>query len=321
MKEYYLSTHVETFDKLKSLDIGLFDVIFLGDPTCPSYPGNIMVNTDRIMRARDYVKRIREDVEVVLSTFAVPRNKDLDWQIKILDKVYKEVDAVEAHNMGVIRYLGRELKCSNIVAGFFANIYTHKALEVLNDFGVKRAFLNPELSMEEIFYIKENSPVDIFVFTYGKLPLGISESCFIKENKDSVCENICEPMVIESGKWRLVNIGFATFSGKDWNIFEYLGVFYLKGFKYFYIQGLREKVEDLNRVAYIFKGAIEDFKDGKEDFLTPERLRELESLSKYGFCNGYLFRRAGHRYIGRFFGGEEVEIPSIWKGGGYHEEG
>jgi putative protease len=320
VEEFVLSTHVETLEKLKGLNLELFGSVFIGDPTCSLYPENIMVSEERILKAVDFVKSKDERIEVVLCTFAEPRNKDLSWQLTLLERVFDKVDFIEVHNMGVLRFLSKELGFSRLIMGFFGNIYTHKTLEVLKDFGIVRSFLNPELSIEEIMFIKENSPVDIIIFAHGKLPLGISESCFIKEVKIGECRDICEPLVIESAKWKLASFGFATFSAKDWNIFEYTGAFLLKGFKYFHIQGLRERIEYINKVAYIYKKVCSDLISGR-DSQFEDLAKELLETTRYGFCNGYLFRRAGSRYVGRLFGGEEPQtVYADEVKGGFRDE-
>lgn len=322
MERFALSTHVESLEKLKGIDLQLFDLIFLGDPTCMEYPGNIMADEKRVKEAVEYIKGKREDVEVVLCTLAEPRNRDLGRQFDILGRAVSYVDYVEVHNFGILRYLSRELGLSNAIMGFFSNIYTHKTLEVLKDYGVKKSFLNPELSMEEIFFIRKNTSCDIMVFAHGKLPLGISENCFIKENREGDCSDICRPMVIESAKWKLISCGYATFSAKDWNTFEYLGSFLYEGFRHYHIQGLREEVEYINKVAYIYRRGIECLLAGRDsEFI--EMAKELMVTTKYGFCNGYLFKRAGSRYVGSFFGGEPsvAYTPDSRKGGVSYEEG
>lgn len=322
MERFVLSTHVESLEKLKGLDLYLFDLVFLGDPTCREYPGNIMADEERIKEAVEYIKGKREEAEVALCTLAEPRNRDLSWQFDILGKVVSYVDYVEVHNFGVLRYISRELGFNSAIMGFFGNIYTHKTLEVLKDYGLKKSFLNPELSMEEIFFIRKNSSCDIIVFAHGKLPLGISEACFIKENREGDCFDICRPMVIESAKWKLINYGYATFSAKDWNTFEYLGSFIYEGFRYYHIQGLREEVEYINKIAYIYKRGIEYLLAGREsDFI--EIAKELMATTRYGFCNGYLFKRAGSKYVGSFFGGEPsvAYTPESREGGVSYEEG
>jgi len=304
---FELTTHIEDVNKLKSIDVSLFDAFYLGDPTCPEYPGNIAADFNELREAVFFLKE--RGKRCYLSTYAVPRNRDLAWIKEMLLKSSElPVDGIEVHNMGVLRMINANLRDVEIHVGYFANVYTHETVRVLEGFGVKRVFLNPELSLDEMQYVNEHTDAEIVAFAHGKLPLGISEECFIKEYKSGDCKDICRPMWLTSGKWRLKNIGRATFSGKNWAIIEYLGTFYYRGFKVFYIQGLREDVDYINRLASIYRQALGRIVDGDDDYLEPSWIEEIASLSPYGICNGYLFRRAGHRYVGRFFDGEKVQI-------------
>ncbi len=304
---FEISTHVEDIEKLKSLDLSLFDTLYLGDPTCPEYPGNLSSNFDLLKEAVFYLKE--KNKKCYLSIYAVPRNKDLSWIKDIISKAFEIcIDGFEIHNMGILRMISKSFKNMDIHIGYFANVYTHETVKVLERFGVSRVFLNPELSLDEMQYVNEHTKADIVTFAHGKIPLGISEDCFIKEYRKGDCISICKPMWLSSGKWRLKNIGRATLSGKDWAIIEYLGTFYYRGFRIFYIQGLRESVSYMNKIALIYRRALERIVEGHDDYLEPSWIEEIASLSPYGICNGYLFRRAGHRYVGRFFGGEKVQL-------------
>ncbi len=297
---------METLEKLKGIDLELYDGIYLGDPTCIDYPSNLSVNLEDLRVAVGVLKE--KGVRAFVSTHAVPRNRDLDRIKPVIEAVLElPIDGIEVHNMGLLRYISRVLGSDvPIHVGFFANVYTHETVRVLERFNAVRVFLNPELSLEEIQFINESTDAEIPVFAHGKVPLGISETCFIKEYNPRVCEDVCSGMWLASGKWRLKSIGYATLSGKDWSVLEYLGTLFYRGFSVFHIQGLREGPEYLNSIASIYRGALEKILEGVNDYIEEEWIAELSRLCPQGLCNGYLFRRAGHRYIGRFFGGERM---------------
>ncbi len=301
---FEITTHVETLEKLKELNLSLIDGLYLGDPTCMEYPTNLSLNIENLKEAVFYAKEFGK--KVYLSTFAVPRNKHLKILLPLLEEVLNlEIDGIEVHNMGLLKKV-HEMGFRKIHMGFFSNIYTHETVKVLSRFGVVRVFLNPELSMEEIQYINEHSPAEVAVFAHGKLPLGISESCFIREYSQPTCQSLCEGIWLSSGKWKLKNIGFATLSGKDWSVLEYLGTFYYRGFRHFHIQGLRETSNYINTIAGIYRRALEKIEEGIDNYIETEWIDKISELCPAGLCNGYLFRRSGHRYIGRFFGGETI---------------
>lgn len=306
MRRYEITTHAETLDKLKSLDLSQLDAIYLGDPTCMDYPSNLATNLEDLKKAVSILKELGK--KAYLSTFAVPRNRHLDLIKPFVEKAIQTgIDGIEVHNMGLLRFISKELGYKGeIHIGFFANVYTHETLKVLETFGATKTFLNPELSLEEIQYINEHSSAEVIFFAHGKLPLGISETCFITEYSPRKCEEPCEGMWLTSGKWKLKNIGYATLSGKDWATLEYLGTLFYRGFRTFHIQGLRESVDYINSIASIYRMALEKVEHGQDNYIEESWIEKIQELCPNGLCNGYLFRRAGHRYIGKLFGGEEL---------------
>jgi len=163
--------------------------------------------------------------------------------------------------------------------------------------------------------LREGSSVEVLLQAHGKLPLGMSETCFLLEHREGECQDVCfEPCWLSSGRWKLKNIGRATLSGKDFCLLEYLGTFYWKGFRCFNVMTLREDPAYVERVGAIYSSVLSRISKGMDDYLEPQERDELAMLSPGGFCNGYLFRRAGHRYIGRFFGGEKITPLELEEG-------
>ncbi len=313
---FELSTHIPTLDLLEGVDLSPYHALYLGDPTCPLVPGNISSDPYLVERALTVAKK--DGKRCYLSLYAEPRNKDLPWLEGLLEKVaHLPLDGVEVHNLGLVRMIHRMELPFPVHLGVFANLYTHETAKLLHTMGVERIFPNPELSLEEVDYIRTHAPTRVTLQVHGKIPLGISESCFILEHEEGKsCEDVCfEPHWLVSGKWRLKNIGRVTLSGKDLCLIEYLGSLYWRGFRVFYIQTLRESPEYIETIGSIYRGALDRISQGVDDYLETSELEAMASLSPYGFCNGYLFRRSGHRYIGRLFGGERISPMEVGKEG------
>ncbi len=309
---FELSTHIPTMEILKETDISSYHTLYLGDPTCPYVPGNISYHPDLLKEALYLAKE--QGKECYLSLYAEPRNKDLPWIEKLLEAASSlPLDGIEVHNLGLVRLIKRMNMPFPIHLGVFANLYTHETAKLLYGMGVNRVFPNPELSLEEINYIRTHAPTQVTLQIHGKIPLGISEGCFILEHRQGTCEELCfKPHWLTSGKWTLKNIGRATVSGRDLCLIEYLGSLYWRGFRTFYIQTLRESKRYIETIGTIYREALERIGQGIDDYIDPSSIGLMYELSPYGFCNGYLFRRSGHRYIGRLFGGERIsplEVP------------
>ena len=303
---FELSARIETLDRLKGCNLDAYDAVYAGDPTCPLVPGNLSYDPQSLEEGIKILKDLGK--QVYLSLYAEPRNEDLGWLERIIEQgAQLGVDAFEVHNLGVLRMVKKKELGIPVHVGPFANVYTAQTASLLGRWGTTRVAPNPELSFSEIVALKEGSEVDVILQAHGKLPLGISETCFLLEYREGECKDVCfEPCWLSSGRWKLKNIGRATLSGKDFCLLEYLGTFYWKGFRCFSIMTLREDPLYIERVGAIYKAALSRIAEGVDRYLEPQEREELSRLSPEGFCNGYLFRRAGHRYIGRFFGGEKI---------------
>jgi len=316
---FELSARIENLDRLKACNLGAYDAVYIGDPTCPLVPGNLSSSVEHLQIGVDFLKSTGK--RVYLSLYAEPRNEDLGWLDEIIEAGIRfGVDAFEVHNLGVLRMIRSKETLVPVHMGPFANVYTAQTASLLSRWGVTRVAPNPELSFSEIVALREGSSVEVVLQAHGKLPLGISETCFLLEYRDGECEDVCfEPCWLSSGRWKLKNIGRATLSGKDFCLLEYLGTFYWKGFRCFTVMTLREEPRYVERVGAIYRSALSRVAEGMDDYLEPQEREELTLLSPEGFCNGYLFRRAGHRYIGRFFGGEKItplEVEGVQRVGG-----
>ena len=175
-----LSTNISSYEQLISTDISAYDAIYLGDVTCPLYPGNFCSNTTHLEEAVQYLKKLNK--KSYLRLYAIPENKDILWMKDLIQKAMDlKVDAFEVHNLGVLMIL-KELKNTiPLHFGVFGNIYTVETIKVLQDYGVSRVQPSPELSIEEVIFIKDETPIETTFAVHGKIPLVASETCFIME--------------------------------------------------------------------------------------------------------------------------------------------
>jgi len=303
---FELSARIETIDRLRSFNTDAYQAVYMGDPTCPLVPGNLSSSPEFLEEGVALLRS--KGKRAYLSLYAEPRNEDLDWLEGMIDAgVRAGVNAFEVHNLGTLRMIHKKGLNIPVHVGPFANVYTSQTASLLAGWGTTRVAPNPELSFSEIVALKEGSTVDVVLQAHGKLPLGISETCFLLEYREGECQDICfDPCWLSSGRWKLKNIGRATLSGKDFCLLEYLGTFYWKDFRHFTVMTLREDYRYVERVGSIYWAALTRISRGVDYYLKPAERDGLSDLSPHGLCNGYLFRRAGHRYIGRFFGGEKI---------------
>ena len=302
---YELSTGISNTKQLSGGDYSAYDAIYLGDFSCPEYPDNFCTNIDSLTKAVETIRNWGKKCYVRL--YAVPSNDDMQWLQAFMSKVVNlPIDAIEVHNMGVLRMLREMGNKIPVHLGVFGNLYTHETARVLKGFGVERVYPNPELSLKEIVFIKEKTPIDVLVPVHGKMPLVISETCFIVEhNPRSVgkCSYECTEehwLHRTEGDWSLKDTGRMTLSGKDLCMIEHMQSLTEQGLNYFHVQNLGESVDYISAVGKVYRQELNRIIAGQQQ---PEKMvpqiQALSAHSKMGLCNGYFFESAGQHYIGR----------------------
>ncbi len=283
-----LTTDVATIGDLEGIEP--YDSIYLGMPYCWDYEGNLISNFEDLELAVEKLRKMGK--RVYLTTFAAPRNRDLQRVFRIIDKASElDVNGVETANLGVARYVVREYDLRVHIHGL-ANVYTKSTAELLYSLGISRIMPAYELPIEDIRTIKEVG-VEVEIVVHGKIPLGIGHECFLKRFESEVgikCPKICkEDLWFKSGDLILKPLGIATLSGKDVCMYEHVEkVSFVDALR---VESLVESSEYRRMVGEIYRRRLSGHYS-REDF------EELMNLAGNGICNGFYFNRAGREYIG-----------------------
>lgn len=310
---FELSTDVSNINQLQKGDFSAYDAIYMGDFSCPEYPNNFSSHVELLEKGLELIKSRGQ--KAYLRLYAVPSNHDMPWVSEVIDAALRlPFDALEVHNLGLLRVL-REKGCElPIHLGVFGNLYTHETAKVLKGYGVTRVYPNPELSIKEIAYIADNAPIEVLVPVHGKIPLVISETCFImehcdtaKKNADGSCNYAClKDHWLKRGRsdgsqndWSLKDTGRMTLSGKDLCMVEHADTLVERGFTAFYVQNKGEAPGYAAEVGALYREALERAFAGQAAADAAPLLATLDGLSQEGLCNGYYFEGAGQRYFGR----------------------
>lgn len=294
-----LVTNVPTLESMSECSLKHYDAVYLGMPYCWEYDGNLISNHEDLAAAVEMLRDMGK--RVYLSTFAAPRNKDLERVFRLIDKAIElRIDAVESTNYGVIRHVTREYPDVRVHAGGLTNIYTSATAELLYSMGVERVMPAYELPIEDIRKIKDVG-IEVEVVVHGKIPLGISHDCFLRSFEDKIgkgCPYICkEEFWFRSDDLVLKPFGSATLSGKDVCMYEHVEK--LNFADAMRIEAVSERIGYRDAVGRIYRKRMEHGYSA-EDF---ERLREI---AKNGICNGFYFNKAGQDYVGRVEGPERA---------------
>jgi len=295
-----LNTAIPNLKTLQASDLAAYDAIYLGASFCLKYEGNSLTHEDDLRQAVGALRQ--QGKRVFLSTYAIPLTTQLDAvRANVACGVEAGVDGVEIHNMGVARMIAREFPGLPLVAGSFANVYTNMTADVLQQHGVRRVVPNHELPLDEINVLQQSNDLEIELLVHGKIPLGVSESCFLLSYQETTgihCPNLCQQdFRLRREDWEMISLGKAVVSGKDMCMIEHLPALLAAGYHVFRLEGLSESAEYRATVAQVYREAVDvaiGAPDGFDDQL-PDFVRRLDRVST-GFCNGYYFGLPGRFY-------------------------
>src|SRR5574341_211323 len=199
-------------------DLAPYDAVCLGSPYCRRVAGNLSEELSLLPGAVEALHAAGKKAYV--TTPAAPRGKDLDHVGRLIDAAAAAgADALEIHNMGVLRMLRGSGNPLPAHMGAYANVYTHLAANVMREYGATRVRPNAEVSLGEMETIAAEGAVEIELLVHGKIPLGVTDGCFLlkePEETDPGCPDACrEERWLRSRQWVLKTVGKGVLSGKD----------------------------------------------------------------------------------------------------------
>jgi len=297
---FELNTTIANLKDLRASDLRDYDGVYLGDIYCRLYESNFLEQLGDLREGlcilRDQGKR------AYVTTYAGPRNDFLLKVRKMLEAAAAAgAEAVEVHNLGILRIAHEEFPQLPVHIGGFANVYTAAGTQVLRGFGAVRFTPNYELSLDEIGEITKASGAPMELLIHGKMPLGISDYCFLLEYEEAwgvKCPDLCQKeLFLKQGNWAMKTLGKGILSGKDVCMLEHLPRLLADGHRFFRIEALSESPAYRSEVAAVYRAALRRVAagDGAADDGWWETLRRH---ARIGLCNGFYFGKSGMDYTG-----------------------
>lgn len=297
---YELNTTIASLRDLRDTDLRDYGAVYLGDIYCRLYQENFLERPDDL---REGIRILRDQGKrAYVTTYAAPRNDFLPRVRTVLETAAQAgADAVEVHNLGVARIAHEEFPGLPLHVGGFANVYTAPGVEVLRGLGAVRFTPNYELSLDEIAEMATESGAPMEVLVHGKMPLGISDYCFLLEYEGKwgvKCPDLCRrDLFLRQGDWAMKSLGKGVLSGKDVCTLEHLPRLLADGHRHFRIETVSESPSYRREVAAVYRAALDRAAggDGAMDGGWSETLRRH---APGGLCNGFYFGKSGMEYAG-----------------------
>jgi len=295
-----LNTSIANLRDLRASDLRDYDAVYLGDIYCRLYEANFLERTNEL---REGLRILRDQGKrAYVASYAAPRNDYLPRVRKTLEIAAREgAEAVEAHNLGILKIAHDEFPGLPVHIGGFANVYTDAGVEVLRGFGAVRFTPNYELSLEEIRDIASTCGVPMELMIHGKMPLGVSDYCFLLDYEEKwgiKCPDLCQKdLFLKQGDWAMKSVGKGIMSGKDVCMLEHLPRLLADGHRHFRIETLSETPEYRRQVAAVYREALD--RAAEAAFEQDERWwRVVRAHARIGLCNGFYFGKSGMEYAG-----------------------
>jgi putative protease len=295
-----LNTTIANLRDLRTSDLSDYDGVYLGDIYCRLYEANFL---EQLGDLREGLRILRDEGKRAwVTTYAAPRNDFLPKVRRMLEAASTGgAEAIEIHNLGILRIAHEEFPQLPVHVGGFANLYTAAGADVLRGFGAVRVTPNYELSLDEIGEIRAACGLPVELLVHGKMPLGISDYCFLLEYEEKWgvrCPDLCQKeLFLRQGTWAMKSLGKGVLSGKDVCMMEHLPRLLADGHRHFRIEAVSETPEYRRDVASVYRAALERAAAG-DSGAEHAWWETLRRHSRFGLCNGFYFGKSGMDYAG-----------------------
>src|ERR1017187_8703274 len=301
MGSFELNTTISNLRSLLESDLSAYDAVYLGNIYCRLFEDNFLERMDDL---KEGITRVKDQgLRAYVTSYAAPRNDALPKvQMALETASAAGADAVEVHNLGVLRMVHEQFPGMAAHVGGFANVYTDGGAEVLKEYGAVRFTPNYEISLDEVESIPRGAGMPAEIQVRGKMRLGVSNYCFLLEYEQhwpEKCPVLCQKQLfLKQGDWAMRSVGKGVLSGKDLCMLEHLPALIAAGHTVFRIEAAYETPAYRLNIAKIYRAALERAAAGDctEDESAWNTIREHTAV---GLCNGFYFGRTGAEYVGK----------------------
>lgn len=242
--------------------------------------------------------------ELVLNTPRILHDRELKRFTGLLEKAAAmPIHGVLVGNLGLLKRVP-DYTDKPIIGDFPLNIFNSGTLLYLQELGVNRAVLSPELTFKQVQEIAENTPLPLEVLVQGALPLMNTKYCPVGSvlgglSTGNKCGGPCHSQAcglkdrlglifpIEVDQYCRMHL----FNAKDLCVIEDVFNLLTAGVSVLHIEAKKEDHQYVARTVNHYHKAIVRFQHGFRDAEKDKEAKEdLAQLSTSGITKGHYFR-------------------------------
>jgi len=212
--------------------------------------------------------------KVYVTVNVIPRMEDMKevkTYLKFLEKI--EVDGLIVSSPAII-YLAHKYTKLHLSLSTQASVSNVKSALFYKEKGIDRVVLARELTLDEIKYFKENSPLELEIFIHGGMCSAWSGRCTLsnflasRDANSGGCAHSCRWNydIFDNGK--KINHHYFRIGSKDLSGLSFISSLMNIGEFTFKVEGRMKSVSYISMVAYTYRHLIDDIMRGKEKELS-----------------------------------------------------
>ena len=256
---------------------------------------------DELVEAINYAHLY--DVRVYVTVNTLIYEDEMNDLLKYVEFLHTNgVDALIIQDLGAMDLIRQTYPDLELHASTQMNIHSLNSVKLIEQFGIKRAVLSRELSIDEVKHIKESTNMEIEIFVQGALCISYSGECLMstligsRSGNRGTCAQCCRMKydLIKNGE--VINKDKYVLSTKDLCTLDNIGKLIDIGIDSIKIEGRMKRKEYVYLTVSLYKKAIDSYiKTGKVN-ITESDIKELKKIFNREFTKGFLFNEDNDKF-------------------------
>lgn len=278
-------------ESLKSAVLSGADAVYFGMGNFNARRNAQNFTDEQLKNAIEYCHARGVKVHITLNTLI--KDCELSEVYDLIRKIAElGADAVIVQDLGVAKAIKTICPSLEMHASTQMSVGTLDGIKLLKKLGFSRAVLPRELSLEEVKYLCENSPIDLEIFIHGALCMCVSGQCLMsaflgsRSGNRGLCAQPCRlPFKAENGTGHDLSL-------KDLSLIEHIPELSEMGICSFKIEGRMKRPEYVSAAVKACKKSA----NGEYNYMDKHDLQDL--FSRSGFTDGYFSNNLGKNMFG-----------------------